>query len=202
MNIMRLVDKGYKVVVTGRNFKDLPIKNIGMNLLDLARKSLDYLTQCGSKNISLLTGPIDGIYKDPYSVDIVNAFREVMTLKEMCISDEMICQAGFSQELDAVLLHYFNTHQDIDGIICLHEHILTCIENLETKGLIDIKNKVPIIDISGIFNVQVHELKNFEIRQIIWPLEQIGKAVINEFEKEWITNHKPVDYALEIDISH
>ncbi len=200
MNIMRLVDKGYEVVITGRNFKDLPVKSLNINTRDMAQKCLSYLSAKGSQNIAMLTGPVGGIYKDPYSVDIVDAFKEAMEQNNPDFSNEMLCQAGFSQQLESILMHFFSSNKKFDAIICLHEHILACIEKLENEGYIKLEKKIPLIDISGIFNFEVHRFKNFEIKQVQWPLEELGKAVINEFEKQWIKDHNPAEYKLEVQI--
>jgi DNA-binding LacI/PurR family transcriptional regulator len=202
MNIMRLVDRGYKVVVTGRDFRDIPVKSIHIDIYDMALKIAEYLSDCRPEEILMFTGPVEGVFKDPYSVDIVEALFDVYCMEGLNLPKENICQAGFSPELSIILPEFIANHKNAKAIICLHEHILSCFENLEKGGIITFENKIPLIDVSGIFNFQQHVIKNLDIKQVVWPLEEMGKAVVYEFEKDWITDFQPREYDFRIKISN
>lgn len=71
---------------------------------------------------------------------------------------------------------------------------------LQETGYIKLEKKIPLIDVSGIFNFEEHRFRNFEIKQVQWPLEELGKAVINEFEKQWVKDYNPAEYKLQVQI--
>ncbi len=195
MNLMRLVDKGYKVVVTGRPFKEVPVKCIHMDFTDMADKVAGYFQARGSKKIGMIAGHMEGQFEDQYSVQIVEKIREAMVQKGLPVWDDMICQAGYRPIHKAIIRDYLDRNPDLDAIICFHEHILEEIEVLDKEGFF--KRKTPLVDISGIFNYTWHEYNQIEHVNIQWPLENMGKAVIREFENEWLSKSS----TQEIDLS-
>ena len=200
MNIMRLIDRGNKVVITGRNFPDIPAVCIQMDLEDLAKKTIGYLLQKKSDKIALLTGPIEDQFKDPHSVDIANAIKVEMNRKGLEFSEDLICQVAFSRS-DCLIVHAFiEQHPEINGIICLHEtHILEELEKMDCTGFFN--KSINMVNTSGIYYKGHYDsLKHFDMVNIAWPLENIGRAVIREFEKEWLDSveNSPLDLSVDI----
>lgn len=200
MNLMRLVDRGHKVVVTGREFPDIPVACVQMDLADLAKKSIDYLIEKGSDKIAMLTGPIEGQFKDPHSVDIVKAFKSEFNRRGIDFSDELICQAAFST-YDSMIVHSFiEAHPDINGIVCLHElHIIEELEKMDCTGFFS--SAINMVNTSGIYYQGRYNLfKCFSMANVQWPLENIGRGIIREFEKEWLDEYenKPIDLSVSI----
>ncbi len=201
MNLMRLVDRGHKVVVTGREFPDIPVTCIQMDLADLAKKSVDYLIKKGSDKIAMVTGPIEGQFKDPHSVDIVKAVRAEFKARGMNFSDEMICQAAFST-YDSIIVHSFiEGHPEINGIICLHEmHIIEELEKMDCTGFFN--NSINMVNTSGIYYQGRYSLfKHFSMANVAWPLENMGRGIIKEFEREWLDDCEDTPLDLSVDIS-
>lgn len=200
MNLMRLVDRGHKVVVTGRDFPDIPVACIQMDLDDLAKKSIDYLIRKGSEKIALLTGPIEGQFKDPHSIDIVNAVKAELAVRKIDFSDDLICQAAFST-YDSIIVHSFiENHQDVDGFICLHElHIIEELEKMDCTGFFN--KSINMVNTSGIYYQGHYRLfKHFNMANVAWPLENMGRAIIRVFEKEWLSDipSDPIDLSVDI----
>lgn len=201
MNIMRLIDRGYEVVITGRNFKDIPAKCIQMDMGDLARKTVKYLMSKGSENFVMITAPIIGMSKDQHSIDIVEAIQKEAKKRGISMPYDRICQAAFAPARSAIVESFFESHRDLDGIICLHEDILEEIEKIDKNGLFEKRtNRIPMVDTTGIFNFNSHKMKNIEMVLVEWPLENMGRAVIQEFEKKWKDNivTEPIDLGVEI----
>lgn len=184
MNLMRLVDRGYKVVVTGRPFKEVPVKCIHMDFGDMADKVAGYFQARGSQKIGMIAGHMEGQFEDQYSVQIVQEICQAMNRIGMPFSEENICQAGYRPIHGPIIRDYFIKNPDVDGIICLHEHILEEIERMDKGGLF--RSKIPLVDVSGIFNYTWHQYKQIEHVNVLWPLENMGRAVIREFENEWL----------------
>jgi hypothetical protein len=200
MNLMRLIDRGHKVVVTGREFPDIPAVCIQMDLKDVAQKCVNYLLEKGSDRIAMLTGPIEGQFKDPHSVDIVKALKEEFDTRGIDFSDELICQAAFSP-YDSIIVHSFiESHPEVNGIICLHEtHIIEELEKMDCTGFF--QNSINMINTSGIYYGGNYRLfKHFKMVNLAWPLENIGRGIIREFEKEWLheTPESELDLSVEI----
>ena len=200
MNIMRLIDRGHKVVVTGRHFHDVPAACIQMDLDDLAEKTIDYLRENGSDKIAMLSGPIEDQFKDPHSVDVVEAMRKAMDCKGVSFSYDRICQIAFSRS-DCLIIHSFmEKHPEINGIICLHEaRILEELEKMDQTGFF--KKSINMVNTSGIYyQGRYDQLTHFNMVNVAWPLENIGRAVIREFEKEWLEgpHGAPLDLSVKI----
>jgi hypothetical protein len=200
MNLMRLVDRGHKVVVTGRDFPDIPLTCIQMDLDDLAKKSIDCLLRRGSKNIAFITGPVEGMFQDPHSVDIVSAMKNEMQKRGVVFSSDLICQVAFTP-YDAMIVHSFiENHPDVDGIVCLHEsHIIEELEKMDCTGFFN--KSINMVNTSGIYYSGHYEsLKHFNMINVAWPLENIGRAVVREFEKSWLEdfNDSPIDLSVDI----
>lgn len=201
MNIMRLIDRGHKVVVTGRPFKNVPVKCVHMDYYDMAEKATDFFLERGCKKIALFPGYFHGQIEDQYSVEIIRAFKEIMNKRGIPLPEDNICQSGFRPIHKRIIRPYLEEKPDIDGIVCFHEHILTELERLDKLGHFDkIGRKVPMVDVSGIFNFSDHQLGQIEHMNIEWPLENMGRAVIREFEKEWLENvpDKHIDLSVKL----
>ncbi len=200
LNIMRLIDRGHKVVVTGREFDDIPAICVQMDLDDLAKKSIDFLVDKGSQTIAMLTGPIDGQFKDPHSVSTVNSVKKEFQNRGMEFQDDLICQAAFTP-YDAMIVHSFiENHPEVDGIICLHElHIIEELEKMDCSGFF--QKSINMVNTSGIYYEMHYKLfKHFTMANVAWPLENIGKGIIREFESEWLNEapKKELDLGVEI----
>lgn len=188
MNLMRLIDLGYDVVITGRNFKDIPTQCVRFDHQDMAKKIADFFfEEIGAKKIGVFTGPIEGFIPDPYSVDIVNALQEEFSRRGRELPHENICQAFLSQRHDLIVKDFISNNLDLDGLICLHELLVPDIENMDKANAFGRKEKIPMIDISGIFNISQHQMEHIKIVGLEWPLENMGKAVIRKFEDKWLT---------------
>ncbi len=200
MNLMRLVDRGHKVVVTGRQFPDIPVPCVQMDLNDVAKKSIDYLISKGSDKIAMLTGPIEGQFKDPHSVDMVNAVKSEFHKRNQQLPDDMICQAAFST-YDSIIVHSFiENHPEVNGIICLHEmHIIEELEKMDCTGFFH--NHINMVNVSGIYHQGKYNLlKHFNMVSLSWPLENIGRGIVREFEKEWLDYYEEAPLDLSVDI--
>ncbi len=202
MNLMRLIDRGYDVVVTGRKFKDIPAEYVQFDHKDMAKKIADFFfDEVNAKKICVFTGPIDGFIVDPYSVDIVDALREEFKKRGRELPYENICQAFLSQRHDLIVEDFIKKNLDLDGIICLHELLTPDIENMDRLNILNRKNKIPLIDVSGIFNVSSHQMEHIEIIGLQWPLENIGKTVIRKFEDKWLRENKTSSDKIDLSVN-
>ncbi|MFI4911917.1 MAG: GntR family transcriptional regulator [Sedimentisphaeraceae bacterium JB056] len=200
MNLMRLIDRGHKVVVTGRNFPDIPAVCIQMDLKDVAQKSVNYLIEKGSDKIALLTGPIEGQFKDPHSVDIVREIKAEFKNRGLDFSDELLCQAAFSP-YDSIIVHSFiENHPEVNGIICLHEmHMIEELEKMDCTGFF--QSQINMVNTSGIYNSgQYNQFEHFKMVNLAWPLENIGRGIIREFENEWLSELPKTELDLSVEI--
>ncbi len=200
LNIMRLIDRGHKVVITGREFPDIPATCVQMDLDDLARKSISYLYDMGSKTIAMLTGPIDGQFKDFHSVRIVESVKNEFKRRNIDFSDDLICQAAFSP-YDAMIVHSFiENHPEVDGIICLHEfHMIEELEKMDCSGFF--QKSINMVNTSGdYYQMRYRLFKHFHMANVAWPLENIGKGIVREFKKEWLDEPMKTDLDLSVRI--
>ncbi|AQQ71133.1 catabolite control protein A [Limihaloglobus sulfuriphilus] len=200
MNLMRLVDRGHQVVVTGRDFPDIPLTCIQMDLDDLAEKTIDCLLKHGSNNIAFITGPVEGMFQDAHSVDIVKAMKVEMHKRGLTFSDELVCQAAFTP-YDALIVHSFiENHPEVDGIVCLHEtHIIEELEKMDCTGFFN--KSINMVNTSGIYYSGRYDLfKHFNMINVAWPLENMGRAVVREFEKSWLEDFESSGIDLSVEI--
>lgn len=192
MNLMRLIDRGYKVITTGRSFSDVPVTCIQIDYEDVARKIVAFLIERDVRDLVMVTGPIEGQFEDPYSVVVVKSIQDEMQRQGLSLPYEKICQAAFSPAHEDIIHRFMERHRNMDGIISLHEHYLGELEDLDRQHFFREDRKIPMIDISGIFNMQSHPMTHFDIFKIEWPTENMGRAVVREFEKIWgMSQDKP-----------
>ncbi|HBG28842.1 MAG: hypothetical protein A2Y10_03670 [Planctomycetes bacterium GWF2_41_51] len=200
MNLMRLADFGYDVVITGRNFKDLPIKSILFDHQDMAKKIADHFAEINAKKIVMFTGPIEGFITDPYSVEIVNALKSEFEKRGGTLPNEHICQAFLSNKHDLIIEDFIKNNSDMEGMICLHEYLKPDIEKAERKGYLKTNRKISMIDISYTFFREVHNMEKVEIIGMRCPLENMGRLAIKHFEEKWVENKvsEPIDLSIEL----
>ncbi len=200
MNLMRLHDLGYEVVVTGREFTDIPVKCVKFDHQDMAKKVFNFFKSRNITNIGMLTGPIDGYIVDPYSVDIVEAVRDEFEKNGLSLPDENICQAYLSHKHELIVEDFIRNAPKIQGLICLHEFLMPAIEKLDKEGIFGTSKQVPLLDVSGIFNRYAHNMQGIEMVGVAWPLENIGRAVIRPFEQKWAPQERLEEIDLTVDI--
>lgn len=201
MNIMRLIDRGHKVVTTGRSFRDVPVPCVHMDYPNMAELVSEYFIAKGCRKVVYLPGYLEGQFEDLYSVEIINTFMEVMDRKGAPIPEEHICQAGYRPIHKKIVKAFVQENPDLDGIVCFHEHILEEIEKLDREGFFShAPRKIQMVDVSGIFNAAGHSMEHIEHMNIEWPLENMGRAVIREFENEWLDTPPaaPIDLGVKL----
>jgi len=204
MNLMRLVDLGYDLAVTSRNFKDIPTHSVQFDHRDMARKIAHlFLDEKGVKKFGLITGPIEGFGPDPYSIDIVEALREEFTRRGCNIPDELICQAFFSSKHELIVDDFMRSNPDLDGLICLHELETSELEQIDRLIALGAgkARKVPMVEISGIFNISLHQMEYVDVVAIEWPLENMGKAVIRKFEENWLNEEEVCTDKIDLSVN-
>lgn len=200
MNLMRLIDIGYEVVVTGRRFTDIPVKCVKFDHQDMAKKVVEFFKRRNISNVGMLTGPIDGYIVDPYSVDIVDAVRCELEKNGLSLPYENICQAYLSHRYELIVEDFIRNTAGLQGLICLHELLMPAIEKLDKEGLFGTGKQVPLLDVSGIFNRYSHDMQGIEVVGVGWPLENMGRAVIRPFEQKWLNQEIADDIDLSVEI--
>lgn len=200
MNLMRLADRGVPVVATGRRFEEVPIPTVHMDNDDLARKCVDYLLGRGCRDLAMLTGPIEGVFADCYSMDIVAAVKKAMSERGLELSPERICQAYPSPHASSILQCFFGKNKSIDGVICLHYNLLIKMESTEHVIFEGYGARLPLVDVTAIFESGLRPLKHVEVIKVAWPLENIGRAAVMEFEKMWLNESVTEKPDLSVDI--
>jgi len=200
MNLMRLCDLGYEVVVTGREFRDIPVKCVKFDHQDMARKVVEFFKSRNITNVGMLTGPIDGYIVDPYSVDIVDALRCELEKNGLKLPYENICQAYLSHRHELIVEDFLRNTPNLQGLVCLHELLMPAVEKLDKEGVFGTGKQVPLLDVSGIFNRFAHNMQGIEMVGVAWPLENMGKAVIRPFERKWLQKEpfNNIDLCVEI----
>ncbi len=200
MNLMRLRDLGYEVVVTGRDFRDIPVKCVKFDHPDMARKVVAFFKSRNITNVGMLTGPIDGYIVDPYSVDIVDALREELEKNGLALPYDNICQAYLSHKHELIVEDFIRNTRGLQGFVCLHELLMPAIEKLDKEGVFGTDKQVPLLDVSGIFNRFAHNMQGIEMVGVAWPLENMGRAAIRPFEHKWVQHNMLEDIDLSVNI--
>ncbi len=206
MNLMRLVDKGMHVVTTGRNFSDIPLAAVFVDIDDMARKIADFCIENDRKNIVVLCGILDGELKDENSARFVNELCKALSASEIELNDDHIGQVAIftpdNKILTQLTFSFLEKHPQADTIISYHEEFFPMIEELDKKGFWEKPEGMKIIDVNAEFGFNKTQVGRIPVTRILMPLEDLGRASAIDFEKKWLgASRDLIDLRVSLDMT-
>lgn len=196
MNLMRLVDKGIHVVTTGRNFSDIPLTTIFVDIGDMAKKIADYCIENKRNNIIVLCGVLEGELKDENSAKFVSELRDAFSSTDIELTDEQVGQVAIftpdNQILAQLTASFLEKHPDTDTIISYHEEFFPMIEELDARDFWKDPGSMKIVDVNAEFGFNKTQVGRIPVTRILMPLEDMGRASAVDFEKKWLGSAKDI----------
>ncbi len=201
MNLMRLIDHGYEVLVTGRKFHRLPLTVVWADIRDIAENIADYAVSHGKKNPIIMSNAMN---MDDYCKEYIEKLRGSFEKRNLKITDGDIYSYPNKfddlSERERLEYEYLKKHPDTDLIILLQDYFYSSITKCIKEGIFKNLDNLEIMDIPAEY---CHERKNVEgipIKKIKHPFENIGKAVVRHFEECWLNKDKIKDNKIDLKV--
>lgn len=129
--LQNALDNDIPVVVTSRNWPDLPISTVSQDHRQQAEIALDHLIQLGHKKIAFLSREVDRNY-DWFQTRL-DCYREAMAKLGQPVSEDLIVTGASGAEAAKTLMH---RRPDVTAIFAIHdENAVSAMEGLTELGL-------------------------------------------------------------------
>lgn len=190
MNLGRLLDRGVKVVATGRRFKSLPLAVIHEDVGRTGKLVADYMAEHNRKELVVLSGPL----ADMYSADRIEAVRDALKPHGLQLPDENICIAHAiamdqnlpgQRALDAAVNHFLVEHEGFDTVFALHPNHLAPLVRLHDSGRRRCPNDFALIHLAPACEPVRQQFPQIPITLIQWPLFEVGRAAVLKLQEMW-----------------
>jgi DNA-binding LacI/PurR family transcriptional regulator len=199
MNLMRLMDKGLKVVATGRRLPHIPLKVVRINHADMGEKIAAFCVEKNLRYVTIISSHLEGFYGDAFSGDIVDILRKSFQRYDIEIPDDRILQTHlhYLPEHKQVTEAFLLRHPQVDAIITIRDDLYNIMSHVVRAKLGRNPQEICVLPVSTDFH-SVDEFGNFQIAKILWPLENMGREVIRYFEQEWFGQSQNGEYDLTV----
>ena len=191
------------LVVSERPFENMGINTVHMDYDYLAKKMVDLFISRGHRNIAMFTGQYEGVWADTHTAVIIEAMRKAAKASGIDFTDICYCQTFPLPEMEAgmVIRQYFQEYSDRNAIVCLHNEYLKPIIAELSKLHSNINDDVTVIDTCYQSNpFYVDNVNDAEIFRVRRPSRNIGIAIGNVFEKNWLNKDNSKDMELKAEI--
>jgi DNA-binding LacI/PurR family transcriptional regulator len=202
MNLMRLVDRGVSVVLCGRRFPELPIPAVAEDYGDIARKTLAWCREQGIVQPALLLGMLSGDGIDPYSRDLLAAYREAAKEPGYSFPSGSICQAQGVPRALHILERFVHENPDADAFVCPFSSLLKNLRDMVFAGHWKDPSRIAVIDLMYEYEQdELHDLGGMRLLKVLNPFEAMGEALCRVLASEWTEapENEPIDLSVRIE---
>jgi DNA-binding transcriptional regulator YhcF (GntR family) len=187
MNLMRLADRGVDVVTCGRRMKDLPIANVSEDYEDIARKVVAWALERDRCNFGLLSAALAGDSLDPYSEDLLTAFRAELAKHKLDLPMHRVCQAQALPNSHRLIRWYVREQPDIDLLVSPYSSTLRWLREIVAAEGWPGATLPVIVDLMYEYETpRDQDVREFPLLAVLNPLEAMGQAMARHFERSWI----------------
>ncbi|EIP99611.1 transcriptional regulator [Opitutaceae bacterium TAV1] len=191
MNMMRLIDRGLFVVGCGRQFPEIPTRNVSEDHAKIATACLQWLKARGKTQIGMLTAVAEGRQADPFAVELNAIFAHAAEQEGLSLPASAICQAFRLPTAirEDVLRLFFQRNRHINGIICAYNPLLSVLEQLALRDELPQVNDLICVDLMSDYRPVVPSAgSHLHAVGVQNPLEDIGRHLASEFIGRWLAS--------------
>ena len=177
------------LVVSERPFENIGINSIHIDYDSLAKKMLELFVKRKHRKITIFSGQYEEVWADPHSTVIIEAIRKAAESAGIDFDEKCYCQTfPLPQREAGMIIHqFFQEHNDRNAIVCLHNEYLKLIIKEISHLHTNLKDDFTIIDTCYQSNpFYIDNVNNVEIFRIRRPNRNVGIAIGNIFERNWL----------------
>lgn len=201
MNLMRLIDRGYEILATGRKFPRLPLPVVWADTKDIAEKIAGFAVEHGKRNIIIMS---NSGYIDPYCREYIGNLKDSFAKRDIPIPAENIYSVpdrfDDTAMRERIQADYLREHPEAQMIILLHDYFYQAIAECVDEKIFPEPKNMFIFDIPGEFWHNKTHWKGIPIKKIRHPLENIGRRVIQHFEAKWLGQEETPENSIDLSV--
>jgi DNA-binding LacI/PurR family transcriptional regulator len=142
---------------------------------------------------------LSGDAEDPYSRDLLTAYRAAAKEAGYEFPKRCICQAQGVPGAAQLLEHLVHTRPETDAFICPFSNLLKKLRAMVFAGYWEDPGRIAVVDLMYEYEEdELHDLAGMRLLKVLNPFEAMGKALCRALEREW--TEAPAEEAIDLSV--